>query len=104
MNIEKKICVQGVCTNSPLAPIDTCPLGDSVVYELQIGLQLPSPYMSCSGVFDIIIRAGMPISAFCSDPTIGGLCCQSCKSKVNKHQHALITVINFMINNKNTMP
>jgi hypothetical protein len=81
---NNKICLQGVCTSSPIAPVDTCPFGDDIVTQDAIqgyGITLLNSFQTtCQQIFAILTRDNKAISAYCSMPKFNSLCCQSCKS------------------------
>lgn len=91
----KKVCSQGQCISSALAQVTDCPFGDGSVPQ-NFFLSFPPQEMTCSVFLAWVATQNYAIEAFCVDPYIGSLCCQSCKS-VFFYKSILIYKTSFLI-------
>jgi hypothetical protein len=74
--------LNGICTNSPLAPVSDCPFGDDIVVDRQVigNLQLPAIQMKCQEVLDYIASRNQSLVSYCNEGLFQRTCCQTCKS------------------------
>ena len=80
-----KMCIQGICTNSPTAPTGDCLFPDDVLRQSLsygiFGFSLPNAVMTCQEVIDYTINSlSYSSTSLCSNPSFKNMCCNTCKS------------------------
>lgn len=80
-----KMCIQGVCTNSAIAPTGDCLFADDLmrsnVFGNFFGFSFPSPVMSCQELIDYSINSlKYPPGFLCQNSFFKTPCCNTCKS------------------------
>ena len=75
-----KVCMMGVCSQSNLAPVDSCPFGDAHIYPKLVDFNSKlANRISCADAFAIISANKGSIEVYCSQNNFKTYCCQSCK-------------------------
>jgi hypothetical protein len=76
------MCLNGVCTNTTLAPVSPCPFGDDLISQdsaTNYGITLPSYLSTCQQGMIAAQQANISAALFCA--YFGSTCCQSCRSE-----------------------
>ncbi|CAF0856252.1 unnamed protein product [Brachionus calyciflorus] len=73
-----KICINGNCTSSDLAPVSLCPFGNELVMNETEDITLPTKYVTCSEFLTILNDNGKSQDAFCSSLSGQSSCCFTC--------------------------
>ena len=80
------MCLNGMCTSSPLAPVGDCIFGDDVIVngDNLLNIILTSPQMTCPVAIDYVSSGvNEPAQfgpAYCFKPDFYQTCCNTCKS------------------------
>lgn len=77
-----KICLQKSCIENDQGKVGECLLGDDIVTQESIGMNLPSPKMQCKQVLKHIEKMGQASTAYCTNSNFRSICCDTCKSKL----------------------
>ena len=82
------MCIQRVCTSSPLVPADECPFDDNLISGSYFQNTIPSiaslGFLTCQEAFSHITQNNRSISGYCDLNSFRERCCRSCKSKIEK--------------------
>ena len=74
------MCIKGVCTASPIAPVSICPFGDEVVQSGTLAITLATSFETCQNFLSILVTNGKSEAEFCASDTGKSKCCLSCLS------------------------
>ena len=90
-------CSLGYCVASSSAPVSTCPFGDDIVQQYQVGFTLPNnaAYITCQNLLNYVISINQSPNYYCQANVLGSVCCQSCQSK-KKLIYYLLRTINIV--------
>lgn len=76
------MCLNGVCTNTTLAPVSPCPFGDDLISQdsaTTYGITLPSYLATCKQGMIAAQQVNISAALFCA--YFESTCCQSCRSE-----------------------